>query len=85
MCNDPGTNGDTRQVADSYAIDAVIYYECTKTKPGFHITGPQNYTCVYDEGTGEVYWSDNLTSNLPMCEGRRLQLVKNVVEMTPKQ
>ena len=71
MCDDPGTYGDTRQVADSYAIGAVIYYECTKAKPGFQISGPQNYTCLYDEMSGMVNWSNNLESDLPMCKGRR--------------
>jgi len=70
MCDDPGTNGDTRQVADSYAIGAVIHYECTRTESGFQISAPQNYTCVYNVMTGMAKWTDNLESNLPKCIGK---------------
>ncbi len=67
MCSDPGTPGGMTQLATSYEIGAKLSYRCTRS--GFEPTGPQNYTCQYDAGSGSAVWSDNLTSNPPSCQG----------------
>ncbi|WAQ95255.1 FBP1-like protein [Mya arenaria] len=64
MCMDPGTPGDANQVASSYEIDATLSYACTRT--GFKPTGPENYTCEYNNDA--AVWSGNLDNVLPTCE-----------------
>ncbi|WAQ95290.1 hypothetical protein MAR_027980, partial [Mya arenaria] len=64
MCMDPGTPGDAKQIASSYEIDATLSYACTRT--GFKPTGPENYTCEYNNNA--AVWSDNLDNVLPTCE-----------------
>ncbi|XP_052236179.1 CUB and sushi domain-containing protein 1-like [Dreissena polymorpha] len=66
MCSDPGTPGGMTQLATSYEIGAKLSYRCTRS--GFEPTGPQNYTCQYDAGSGSAVWSYNLTSNPPSCQ-----------------
>ncbi|XP_052814812.1 uncharacterized protein LOC128241762 isoform X2 [Mya arenaria] len=64
MCMDPGTPGDANQVALGYEIDATLSYACTRT--GFKPTGPENYTCEYNNVA--AVWSGNLDNVLPTCE-----------------
>lgn len=78
MCDDPGTPGDASQLATSYAINAVISYHCNRE--GFNTSGPNSYTCQYDEVSDTVSWSDNLQSLLPQCIGNEhlTEIVKYV-------
>lgn len=67
MCDDPGTPVDARQVVTGYEIDSVLYYTCDRK--GFKISGPANYTCVYNSNDGTSKWSNNLAQNIPDCKG----------------